>query len=718
MNGRRPELRIVRDPDQAPALPVPAGDAAPDQPARPGRGPAEPRIYEGEILPRAPQRQPVRTLRIVQLTPPRRARRAAGIAVTIGRGVGSYAGRAWDAATFGVYRRQIRIAEATGDREALADWTERLERAVAARRARMMELPVLAINLVKGGLIGCAAALAGLIALSTTVWLLGLGEWITTWHVVGNVIRFLLGVVIYGWPAILIGTVAYLLRAAWREGRRTSDADAPGRMQTGGDAPEARDIIPDENAILNALRHLGISELNKAFKAGWTPRVVLPTQREGKGYRTQIVLPPGVPVEKIVEKKTVLAHNLVRFPVEVWPTEPRDNPGVLDLWVADQGALSGPVPPWPLLHEGSADYFKGVPVAVNIRGKSITGRLFEANYAIAGMMGSGKSSLIITLLLGALLDPLVEADVFVLADNADYDPMKPRLRTLMTGSGQEVIEACMDTMSDLYAELTVRGQALKEHGVRAASRQLAEIDQRLRPRVLVIDECQALYLDAKYGEKATDVSVKLQSAARKYGITIIRATPEPSSDSLPRRLTAVTSNRACFAIGDQHANDAILGTGSYKAGVSAVGLEPRTEEGPGDVGTFMARGFEPKPGLLRAYFVNQEQAASVVERAMEIRRKAGITGRAAPQARDLLDDLAEVLATTPDGERVRVADLPGMLRRLAPTWLPYQSLTGTELREVLTKQHGVRVTNTGNVPRLDPAHLRACLARRNAERAG
>src|SRR5690606_6527527 len=146
-----------------------------------------------------------------------------------------------------------------------------------------------------------------------------------------------------------------------------------------------------------------------------------------------------------------------------------------------------------------------VPVAVNIRGKSITGRLFEANYAIAGMMGSGKSSLIITLLLGALLDPLVEADVFVLADNADYAPMKPRLRTLMTGSGQEVIEACMDTMSDLYAELTVRGQALKEHGVRAASRQLAEIDQRLRPRVLVIDECQALYLDAKYGEKATDV---------------------------------------------------------------------------------------------------------------------------------------------------------------------------------------------------------------------
>lgn len=71
---------------------------------------------------------------------------------------------------------------------------------------------------------------------------------------------------------------------------------------------------------------------------------------------------------EIAERKEMLAHNLMRKPVEVWPTEPREQAGVLDLWVADPGILTKPVDPWPLLEEGNADYFKGVPVAVDARG--------------------------------------------------------------------------------------------------------------------------------------------------------------------------------------------------------------------------------------------------------------------------------------------------------------------------------------------------------------
>ncbi|MFD0887924.1 hypothetical protein ACFQ08_25570, partial [Streptosporangium algeriense] len=58
--------------------------------------------------------------RTVRLT-----RGALGVTVTIGQGWHSWLVRAWDALTLGAYRRQIRAAEAMGDRTALAEWMDR-----------------------------------------------------------------------------------------------------------------------------------------------------------------------------------------------------------------------------------------------------------------------------------------------------------------------------------------------------------------------------------------------------------------------------------------------------------------------------------------------------------------------------------------------------------------------------------------------------------------
>ena len=85
-------------------------------------------------------------------------------------------------------------------------------------------------------------------------------------------------------------------------------------------------------------------------------------------------------------------------------------------------------------------------------------------------------------------------------------------------------------------------------------------------------------------------------------------------------------------------------------------------------------------------------------------------GSLAITARDLLADLAEVLRDS--GGPVRLADLPARLRRHAPSWTPYRSLTGLRLRELLDDE-GVRTTNSGNVPRLDPEDLRRVLAQRD-----
>lgn len=709
----RPRLELVRSVDDAPDLPL---DARHDELEPRPDGHVEEVVYEGEIL----SDEPVKTSRlpsamvdrVMVIRPSPAATKRAAISTAkhgalVVAGWHSWIVRAGSGLTDGDIREQIRVARATGDREALSVWIDKRRDAKKERRERLMELPGLALNVAKFLGISLLGALVLLLALSVAVWATGVGEFSAVWELVGALIRLVLNVLKYGWPVIPVA----MLIAAWREGQRHSQpprwVGAPGAGHT-----EGRDVIPDESAILKALQHLGIAPLNKAFKAGWRPRFVLPTERDGNGYHTQLEMPPAVPVEMIVKEKKTLAHNLVRFPVEVWPTEPRNMPGVLDLWVADQGALSGPVPDWPLLHEGSADYFKGVPAAVDIRRRNINGRLFEANYAIAGQMGSGKSTLIITLLLGALLDPLVEADVFCMADNADYDPMRKRLRTLRTGAGEDVAEDCLATMSAIYAELSVRGKALQEHGIRAATREVAEKDERLRPRIIVVDECQALFMHETLGQKALETAVKTENAARKYAVSIIYATPEASSDSLPRRLVSITSNKACFAIGDQTSNDAVLGTGSYKAGISAVGLEPKTDESLGDVGTFMGRGFTPKPGLLRAYFVSQSQAGPVVERALQIREKAGYgsAGAVAMHARDLLDDLDKVLGE----ERIKISDAPGRLRELAPDWTPYQAMTGVQLKDILTGEHAVKVPNNHNVYLLDPAEVRRARVLREA----
>ena len=144
----RYHLHVVRDGADAPALPTPRPDVKPTEP--------DTDAIEGEVVPRPanPGRQlPARTPgrmqpsdRTLQI-----ARTIAVATVTVGQGWKSWLIRAWDGATLGVHRRQIRAAEAMGDQVLLAEWVERKERETARRTARLLDLPILALGLVKLG---------------------------------------------------------------------------------------------------------------------------------------------------------------------------------------------------------------------------------------------------------------------------------------------------------------------------------------------------------------------------------------------------------------------------------------------------------------------------------------------------------------------------------------------------------------------------------------
>nr|WP_233147876.1 hypothetical protein [Pseudonocardia sp. Ae717_Ps2] len=247
-------------------------------------------------------------------------------------------------------------------------------------------------------------------------------------------------------------------------------------------------------------------------------------------------------------------------------------------------------------------------------------------------MGSGKSALIITTLAGAILDPLVEIDIYCMAHNADYDPFRPIARTLHVSDDPDALPTVLDSLTTLLSELSQRGRKLSAAGEPKLTRRLAAADPTMRPRVVVIDECQELFL-SDIGEQAAELVTKIVAKGRKYGVTLLFATPVPSAESLPRAVAKVQSNRACFAIGDHHGNDAILGTGKHTAGITATSLRPATTNpdgslDPGDIGTAMTTGFTTHDGLIRCYHIPRgdgvDQLTPIIERALTLRHDTGL----------------------------------------------------------------------------------------------
>ncbi|MFE7837464.1 cell division protein FtsK [Streptomyces sp. NPDC057474] len=557
--------------------------------------------------------------------------------------------RAWDSRTTARHERMMRQAEAAGNEELVRQWEQRAYAYRFARHRRRVELLQMALNAPKA-LASAAATGTGALLMLGVLMALATEDTRDIYTPIATVVDFV------GWVAFIAGVVwepllyslpVMAIAGAWAVGRNRQTAPA---WALPADA-EDRDVVPDEGAIIRALGNLGIAPLNKAIKEGWQPRWVQPTTRSGNGWHTQLQLPLGVTVEMIAGKKSVLAHNLLRKPVEVWPTEPPKQAGVLDLWVADQGSLSGAVPAWPLLTEGVTDYFKGVPVAVSQRGEPIIGKLMAANWMVGGIMGSGKTSIVIALLLGAILDPLVIVEAYVMAYNVDYDPLKPRMRVLVKGDEDEDLRAALVALRNLRDEVTERGKLLEELGGDATklTRELALKDPRMRPKVVVFDEVHELFGHKEYGKEAAELAVKVLKKARKVGITLVFVTVSPTADSIPRDVTRNTSHRVAFAVGDHVANDGLLGSGKHKAGITATTLIPGE-----DVGTAVTVGFSSKPfEVIRSHYVARDpekgidEVTSVVERAMGLYEGTGAVDEPTFEPLDPLTDVAAVLGDAP-----------------------------------------------------------------------
>ncbi|GEL20749.1 cell division protein FtsK [Pseudonocardia asaccharolytica] len=681
-------------------------------------------VIDGEVVPvetasaglvrragAAAQRRTVHLITTLRTSPRpvQGARLLARNGFTIVQGIESWGRRAWDASTLGVYRRQIRAAEAVGDQQRLAEWLERKEATAARRHAWVMDAP--AVVAVAGRVaLGAAAGVALLVlALAGAVQLSGAGEFTAVITGFMNVIRWSFTAVAAIWTPVVMALPVLLVLAAWREGRRRGRA--PAWLATAAEADS--DATIDETTIARALSALRISQISAYLKEGMPLQFLTPARVDGRGTHAVIRLPAGVTAEKIARRRADLATGLHRLAKEVWPTTGAEA-GILDLWVADKGALAEGAGPYPLLEDGTVDVFKGVPFGRTLRGTPLTAPLMERNTLTGGMPGQGKSSAARALMAGAALDPTAELRIWVPDANFDFEAFKPRCSRYVMGAEDEKIAEILEHLRELHAEVQTRGELLVRYEIPAVTREYASKGVGLHPLFGLLEEAHVAIQHSTHGAEIAKLLVDIVRLGRKRGIHLIVSTQAPTKDSMPRDVTRNCSNGVAFAVGDHVANDALLGQGAYTAGHRATELIPGT-----DRGTAVVKGFNgQRSEIVQVYYLDvsreHDQVTPIIRRSLDAIARAGKplpgsgTTAPVPTERDLLEDLDAVLGDQP----VPIADVPALLAAYAPGWAPYRGLTGKALRGVLAAEHGIKVPSTGNRWPLDPMTVRHELARR------
>jgi S-DNA-T family DNA segregation ATPase FtsK/SpoIIIE len=478
----------------------------------------------------------------------------------------------------------------------------------------------------------------------------------------------------------------------------------------------------DERMISKALAHLGIGPLDRFSKEGGELVYTVAARKDGDGTFAQVRLPLGVTADMVAARRSKLAANLGRASLETWPTK-GDEDGILDLWVADKGVLRGGAGAWPLVADGQVDVFDGVPFGLSQRGLVINAPLIGVNWLIGGRPGQGKSAALRTLMLGAALDPTAELWVFVMGESPDFDPFEPRLSRYRMGMDDRVAEAATQALADLLTEMERRGKVLGEQPGRPpkVSRKLAgKHGLGLHPLVCGIDECHELFQHPKYGKKAAEHAVRLIKRGRKYGIVLLLATQSPTKDSIPREITRNVSCGVAFSVADQVANDGLLGSGKYAAGIRATELRINT-----DRGTCVAVGITDETfELVRTFYVPFEDGADdvtpVIGRALALIEEAGravVAGTrpeivAAPVVVDHLADIAHVL----DGEQ-RVRTQVMLARLVGHNPAEYEPWTFADLKAALTR-YGQRLRKLRGRMYVHADDVARAQARRDADAGG
>ncbi|MEU9208530.1 cell division protein FtsK [Streptomyces sp. NPDC048415] len=451
--------------------------------------------------------------------------------------------------------------------------------------------------------------------------------------------------------------------------------------------------------VLRALDAIGNAKISAAVKKGGDMNGMRFTSeicRDGPGYRADLDLPYGVVPEDVMEARQSLASGLRRKLGCVWPSgDPDEHEGRLVLWVGDRPMNETTKPPWPLLKDGQVDLFKPVVFGNDQRMRDIVVTLMFASVVIGSIPRMGKTFLLRLLLLIAALDPRAALYAFDFKGTGDLGPLEPVCHRYRAGEDDDDIEYVLHALRELKEELRRRAKVIRnlprsrcpESKVTPALADDKSLG--LHPIVVGFDECQVPFEHEKYGAELESICTDITKRGPALGIVGMFATQRPDAKSLPPGISANAVLRFCLKVMNHQANDMVLGTGAYKAGIRA------TMFSRSDRGICWMSGEGEDPLITASAFVDAPGAELVVARARQLREAYGnITGHALGEGpaesrgMDVLGDVLKVFRADEDQlwcERIAA--------RLAESWPDlYGEWTTTNVAPAL-KPWGITTTD-------------------------
>jgi S-DNA-T family DNA segregation ATPase FtsK/SpoIIIE len=259
-------------------------------------------------------------------------------------------------------------------------------------------------------------------------------------------------------------------------------------------------------------------------------------------------------------------------------------------------------------HQGSYSIYDPVPFGIDENGEPVEVTLIYRNLLAGGEPGSGKSSLLNTIIAHIAL--CTDARLWLLDGKlVELGPWEP-VADVFVGNDIAHANACLRTLQQ-----EMDGRYLR---LRAQRRRKILPSDGCAVIACVIDELA--FFSVTVGTKDQQEEFKtlvrdLVARGRAAGIILIVATQRPSADIIPTSLRDLFGYRVAFRCTTDSSSDIVLSVGWASEGFSAKQIPP--DDAYRGVGFLLAEGGIPR--RFKAAYLDDDQISAVIAHAWWIR---------------------------------------------------------------------------------------------------